>query len=312
MARELRTLIVPEGVAGERVDSALTRVLGLSRTAIVGLIENGEIRSNGLAMGKSERVNADQMIEILMPDTAVREPVPLTPLAGLTIVYDDDAIVVIDKPVGCAAHPSPGWTGPTVIGALAAAGYSISTSGAPERAGIVHRLDVGTTGLMIVAKTDRAYTVLKDAFRNREVEKVYHALVQGHMDPTTGTIDAPIDRHPKEDYRFAVVADGKTSITHYEVIEFYRAVSLVKVELETGRTHQIRVHFSALRHPLVGDMTYGADPTLAARLEISRPWLHALELRFNHPITQQPLDLHTPYPADLVRALALLDSSVLP
>ena len=185
MARELRTLIVPEGVAGERVDSALTRVLGLSRTAIVGLIENGEIRSNGLAMGKSERVNADQMIEILMPDTAVREPVPLTPLAGLTIVYDDDAIVVIDKPVGCAAHPSPGWTGPTVIGALAAAGYSISTSGAPERAGIVHRLDVGTTGLMIVAKTDRAYTVLKDAFRNREVEKVYHALVQGHMDPTT-------------------------------------------------------------------------------------------------------------------------------
>ncbi|MEI6811352.1 MAG: RluA family pseudouridine synthase [Actinomycetes bacterium] len=312
MARELRTLVVPEGVAGERVDSALTRVLGLSRTAIVGLIENGEIRSNGLAMGKSERVNADQMIEILMPDTAVREPVPLTPLAGLTIVYDDDAIVVIDKPVGCAAHPSPGWTGPTVIGALAAAGYSISTSGAPERAGIVHRLDVGTTGLMIVAKTDRAYTVLKDAFRNREVEKVYHALVQGHMDPTTGTIDAPIDRHPKEDYRFAVVADGKTSITHYEVIEFYRAVSLVKVELETGRTHQIRVHFSALRHPLVGDMTYGADPTLAARLEISRPWLHALELRFNHPITQQPLDLHTPYPADLVRALALLDSSVLP
>jgi len=312
MARELRTLVVPEGVAGERVDSALTRVLGLSRTAIVGLIENGEIRSNGLAMGKSERVNADQMIEILMPDTAVREPVPLTPLAGLTIVYDDDAIVVIDKPVGCAAHPSPGWTGPTVIGALAAAGYSISTSGAPERAGIVHRLDVGTTGLMIVAKTDRAYTVLKDAFRNREVEKVYHALVQGHMDPTTGTIDAPIDRHPKEDYRFAVVADGKTSITHYEVIEFYRAVSLVKIELETGRTHQIRVHFSALRHPLVGDMTYGADPTLAARLEISRPWLHALELRFNHPITQQPLDLHTPYPADLVRALALLDSSVLP
>ena len=312
MARELRTLVVPEGVAGERVDSALTRVLGLSRTAIVGLIENGEIRSNGLAMGKSERVNADQMIEILMPDTAVREPVPLTPLAGLTIVYDDDAIVVIDKPVGCAAHPSPGWTGPTVIGALAAAGYSISTSGAPERTGIVHRLDVGTTGLMIVAKTDRAYTVLKDAFRNREVEKVYHALVQGHMDPTTGTIDAPIDRHPKEDYRFAVVADGKTSITHYEVIEFYRAVSLVKVELETGRTHQIRVHFSALRHPLVGDMTYGADPTLAARLEISRPWLHALELRFNHPITQQPLDLHTPYPADLVRALALLDSSVLP
>ena len=247
-----------------------------------------------------------------MPDTAIAPPIPLTPLAGLNIVYDDDAIVVIDKPVGVAAHPSPGWTGPTVVGALMAAGYSVSTSGAAERAGIVHRLDVGTTGLMIVAKTDRAYSVLKDAFRNREVEKVYHALVQGHMDPSTGTIDAPIDRHPKEDYRFAVVADGKPSITHYEVIEYYRGVSLVKVELETGRTHQIRVHFSALRHPLVGDLTYGADPTLANRLEISRPWLHALELRFAHPITGEPMDLKAPYPADLVRALALLDVSVLP
>ena len=312
MARELRTLVVPEGVEGERVDSALTRVLGLSRTAVVRLLENDEIRSQGSPMTKSDRVLGGQVIEILMPDTTIQEAVPATPLQGLSIIYDDDAIVVIDKPVGCAAHPSPGWTGPTVIGALAAAGYSISTSGAPERAGIVHRLDVGTTGLMIVAKTDRAYTVLKDAFRNREVEKVYHALVQGHMDPSTGTIDAPIDRHPKEDYRFAVVADGKMSITHYEVIEYYRGVSLVKVELETGRTHQIRVHFSALRHPLVGDMTYGADPTLAARLEISRPWLHALELRFKHPITGDRLDLRTPYPADLVRALALLDSAVLP
>ena len=263
-------------------------------------------------MSKSDRVLGGQSIEILMPDTTIQEAVPATPLAGLSIIYDDDAIVVIDKPVGCAAHPSPGWTGPTVIGALSAAGYSISTSGAPERAGIVHRLDVGTSGLMIVAKTDRAYTVLKDAFRNREVEKVYHALVQGHMDPATGTIDAPIDRHPKEDYRFAVVADGKMSITHYEVIEYYRGVSLVKVELETGRTHQIRVHFSALRHPLVGDMTYGADPTLALRLEISRPWLHALELRFKHPITGDLLELQTPYPDDLVQALALLNSAVLP
>lgn len=312
MARELRTLVVPEGVEGERVDSALTRVLGLSRTAVVRLLENGEIQSDGTPMSKSDRVLGGQSIEILMPDTTIQVAVPATPLAGLSIIYDDDAIVVIDKPVGCAAHPSPGWTGPTVIGALSAAGYSISTSGAPERAGIVHRLDVGTSGLMIVAKTDRAYTVLKDAFRNREVEKVYHALVQGHMDPATGTIDAPIDRHPKEDYRFAVVADGKMSITHYEVIEYYRGVSLVKVELETGRTHQIRVHFSALRHPLVGDMTYGADPTLALRLEISRPWLHALELRFKHPITGDLLELQTPYPDDLVQALALLNSAVLP
>ncbi|MFA5918132.1 MAG: RluA family pseudouridine synthase [Candidatus Nanopelagicaceae bacterium] len=309
MARERRTLVLPEGVEGDRVDSALTRVLGLSRTVIARLLEDDEIQTNGKSMQKSDRVVSGQVIEILMPDTAVGAPIPLTPLDGLSVVYDDDAIVVINKPVGCAAHPSPGWTGATVVGALTAAGYSVSTSGAAERAGIVHRLDVGTSGLMVVAKTDQAYTFLKAAFKNREVEKIYHALVQGHMDPSTGTIDAPIDRHPKEDYRFAVVAGGKTSITHYEVIEFFRAVSLVKVELETGRTHQIRVHFSALRHPLVGDLTYGADPTLAARLEMSRPWLHALELRFRHPVTNMPLDFRAPYPEDLKRALALLESS---
>lgn len=312
MARDMRSLAIPEGIDGERVDSALTRVLGLSRTVIARLLESGEVTSLGRPMLKSERVKAGQVIEILMPETEVGEPIPLTPIEGLSVVYDDDSIVVINKPVGCAAHPSPGWTGPTVVGALTAAGFTVSTSGAAERAGIVHRLDVGTSGLMVVAKTDQSYSFLKSAFKNREVEKIYHALVQGHMDPSTGTIDAPIDRHPKEDYRFAVVAQGKPSITHYEVIEFYRAVSLVKVELETGRTHQIRVHFSALRHPLVGDLTYGADPTLAARLEMSRPWLHALELRFRHPLTNAPLDFHAPYPSDLVRALALLDSSVLP
>lgn len=312
MARELRTLVVPEGVAGERVDSALTRVLGLSRSAIAKLLEEGEITSGNSTMQKSERVTSGQVIEILLPDTAEKAPIPLTPMAGLSVVYDDESIIVINKPVGCAAHPSPGWTGPTVVGALTAAGYSVSTSGAAERAGIVHRLDVGTSGLMIVAKTDQAYSVMKAAFKNREVDKTYHALVQGHMDPAKGTIDAPIDRHPKEDYRFAVVTGGKESITHYEVIEFYRAVSLVKVELETGRTHQIRVHFSALRHPLVGDLTYGADPTLAARLEMVRPWLHAIELKFRHPRTGADLEFYAPYPTDLAGSLALLDSSVLP
>jgi 23S rRNA pseudouridine1911/1915/1917 synthase len=310
--RELRTLSVPEGVAGERIDSALTRVLGLSRTAVVKLLEDGDITTGGKAMPKSDRVTAGQVIEVLMPAPVNTDPIPLTPLEGLTIVYDDQDIVVIDKPIGCAAHPSPGWTGPTVVGALMAAGYSVSTSGPAERQGIVHRLDVGTSGLMIVAKSDTAFHVLKDAFRNRTVEKIYHAMVQGHLDPSTGTIDAPIDRHPKEDHRFAVVATGKESITHYEVIEFYRGVSMVKVELETGRTHQIRVHFSALHHPLVGDTTYGADPVLAKSLQMSRPWLHAAQLRFAHPVTGQPLEFHAPYPADLTRSLALLSDAVLP
>jgi 23S rRNA pseudouridine1911/1915/1917 synthase len=305
-------LSVPEGVAGERIDSALTRVLGLSRTAVVKLLEDGDITTGGKAMPKSDRVTAGQVIDVLMPAPVNTDPIPLTPLDGLTIVYDDQDIVVIDKPIGCAAHPSPGWTGPTVVGALMAAGYSVSTSGPAERQGIVHRLDVGTSGLMIVAKSDKAFHVLKDAFRNRTVEKIYHAMVQGHLDPTTGTIDAPIDRHPKEDHRFAVVATGKESITHYEVIEFYRGVSMVKVELETGRTHQIRVHFSALHHPLVGDTTYGADPVLAKSLQMARPWLHAAQLRFAHPVTGQALDFHAPYPPDLTRSLALLSDAVLP
>ena len=312
MSRELRTLSVPEGVEGERIDSALTRVLGLSRTSVVKLLEDGDINSGGRAMQKSDRVTAGQVIEVLLPAPLNQDPIPLTPLEGLTVVYNDDDIVVIEKPVGCAAHPSPGWMGPTVVGALMAAGYTISTSGPAERAGVVHRLDAGTSGLMIIAKTDAAYLKLKEMFRDHDVEKTYHALVQGHMDPSSGTIDAPIDRHPKEDHRFAVVATGKESITHYEVIEYYRSVSLVKVELETGRTHQIRVHFSALNHPLVGDTTYGADPVLGKKMKMSRPWLHALELRFNHPITGVPLELVAPYPPDLQASLALLSEAVLP
>ena len=312
MSRVLRTLSVPEGVAGERIDSALTRVLGLSRTSVVKLLEDGDITTSGKAMGKSDKVTAGQIIEVLMPQEKNPVPIPLTPIPGLSIIYNDESIVVIDKPVGCAAHPSPGWEGPTVVGALTAAGYTISTSGPAERAGIVHRLDVGTSGLMVVAKTDQAYTFLKDAFKSRTVTKIYHALIQGHMDPSTGTIDAPIDRHPKEDHRFAVVANGKESITHYEVIEFYRGVSLVKVELETGRTHQIRVHFSALRHPLVGDLTYGADPVLAASLSMTRPWLHAMQLELTHPVSGERLSFNAPYPADLTNALALLSSAVLP
>ena len=312
MSRELRTLSVPEGVAGERIDSALTRVLGLSRTAIVKLLEDGDITTDGRAMTKSERVTAAQVIEVLMPVTPNSDPIPLTPLEGLTVVYNDDEIVVVDKPVGCAAHPAPGWTGPTVIGALIAAGYTISTSGPAERAGIVHRLDAGTSGLMIVAKTDRAYLALKEMFRTHEVEKTYHALVQGHMDPSEGTIDAPIDRHPTQDHRFAVVADGKESITHYKVLEYYRSVSMVEVELETGRTHQIRVHFSALGHPLVGDTTYGADPVLGKSLAMRRPWLHALQLKFAHPVSGETIILKADYPADLQASLALLSEAVLP
>jgi 23S rRNA pseudouridine1911/1915/1917 synthase len=210
--------------------------------------------------------------------------------------------------VGVAAHPSVGWTGPTVVAGLAAAGYKIATSGASERQGIVSRLDVGTSGLMVVAKSEYAYSVLKQAFRSRNVDKKYHALVQGLPDPVVGTIDAPIGRHPSYDYKFAVMDKGKPSVTHYQVIEAFRAASLLDVHLETGRTHQIRVHFSALRHPLAGDLTYGADPKLAARLGLDRQWLHAVGLGFEHPGSGTYVSFESPYPDDLQRALERLSA----
>ena len=241
-----------------------------------------------------------------MPAAKGEAKLVATPIDGLKVVYDDEYLIVIDKPVGIAAHPSPGWQGATVVGAIFAAGYQLATSGAAERQGVVHRLDVGTSGLMVVAKNEIAYSHLKDQFRERTVSKVYHALVQGHMDPTVGTIDAPIDRHPKEDYRFAVVANGKPSITHYKTLEVFPAVTLLEIELETGRTHQIRVHFSALHHPLVGDLTYGSDPVLAQKLTITRPWLHAKQLAFTHPGSGERLSFNSEYPEDLTRSLALL------
>src|SRR5690606_29612051 len=198
----------------------------------------------------------------------------------------------------------------TVVGAIATAGYRISTSGAAERQGVVHRLDVGTSGLMAVAKSEHAYTVLKRAFKERTVDKIYHAVVQGHPEPTVGTIDAPIGRHPSADYKFAVVAGGKPSVTHYEVLEMVPSASLVEVQLETGRTHQIRVHFAALRHPCVGDLTYGADPTLAARLGLSRQWLHAMRLAFDHPATGERVEYSSTYPEDLAAALETLRDAV--
>jgi 23S rRNA pseudouridine1911/1915/1917 synthase len=304
--REVRSLSIPDGLNGERVDAALSRLLGLSRNVIVGLIESEEVIKDGKPVSKSFKVSTGDQIEITMPAAKGEAKLTATPIDGLDVVYDDEYVIVINKPVGIAAHPSPGWQGATVVGAIFAAGYQLATSGAAERQGVVHRLDVGTSGLMVVAKNEVAYSSLKDQFRNRTVSKIYHALVQGHMDPTTGTIDAPIDRHPREDYRFAVVANGKPSITHYKTLEVFPAVSLMEIELETGRTHQIRVHFSALHHPLVGDLTYGADPSLAQRLSIARPWLHAKVLAFNHPATGERISFTAEYPADLTRSLSLL------
>lgn len=310
MNREIKNVEIPDALEGERIDTALARVLGLSRAIVEKLISAGDVKSGRKKLGKSDRVSAGQSIDVLLPEPPSSEIIPKTPLKDLKVIYEDSDLIVVNKPIGCAAHPSPGWTGPTVIGALIAAGHAVTTTGPAERRGIIHRLDATTSGVMAVAKSERAYHVMKDKFRDRDVKKIYHALIQGHLEPSEGTIDAPIDRHPKESHKMAVVKDGKTSITHYQVIEYFRGCTLVKVELETGRTHQIRVHFAALRHPLVGDSFYGADPKFASEIGIDRPWLHAIELRFNHPITGDALEFHAPYPGDLTDSLTRLRDGV--
>ncbi len=305
--REVRLLPVPDGLDGLRLDVAMARLFGFSRTAAAELIDAGHVSVDGLHQVRSTKVHGGSLLEVAMPD-APAAAAPPAPVDGLVVLHDDDDVVVVDKPVGVAAHPSPGWTGPTVVQGLAAMGYRIATSGAAERQGIVHRLDVGTTGVMVVAKSEHAYSQLKRAFKGRTVDKRYRALVQGHPDPTSGTIDAPIDRHPGSDYKFAVVAGGRPSVTHYETVEAFRAATLLDIHLETGRTHQIRVHMAAIRHPCVGDLTYGADPVLANRLGLARQWLHARELAFEHPGTGEQLRIVSPYPADLQHALDVLQA----
>ncbi|MFZ0834661.1 MAG: RluA family pseudouridine synthase [Mycobacterium sp.] len=301
-----KSMPVPEGLAGMRVDAGLARLLGLSRTAAAALAEEGAVDIDGARAGKSDRLAAGAWLQVRLPE----QPAPLEnrveEVAGMTVLYADDDIVAVDKPAGVAAHASVGWTGPTVLGGLAAAGFRITTSGIHERQGIVQRLDVGTSGVMVVALSERAYTVLKRAFKQRTVDKRYHAVVQGHPDPSSGTIDAPIGRHRSHDWKFTVTERGRHSITHYDTVEMFPAASLLDIHLETGRTHQIRVHFAALHHPCVGDMTYGADPTLAKKLGLDHQWLHARSLAFAHPADGRRVEITAPYPPDLQHALDVL------
>ncbi|TDC97849.1 RluA family pseudouridine synthase [Actinomadura sp. 7K507] len=304
---EVRGLHVPDGLEGERIDAALARLFGLSRGGAADIIAAGEVLLDGAAVAtKSERLHAGAWLEVTLPPPPA-PPAPVAePVPGMSVLYEDDDIVVVNKPIGVAAHPTTGWTGPTVLGGLLGAGHTIATSGASERQGIVHRLDANTTGAMAVAKSEIAYSRLKRAFKERRVDKRYQALVQGHPDPFRGTVDAPIDRHPSGDGRFAVVAGGKPSVTHYDTVEAFRAATLLDIDLETGRTHQIRVHMAAIRHPCVADLAYGADPTLAARLGLKRQWLHAVRLGFEHPATGEWVEFESPYPDDLAGALRIV------
>lgn len=306
----MSVFLIPDGLAGERLDAVAARVSGYSRSRIESLVEAGNVTLDGAPVAKgSVRVRGGELLEL---EDAAPVGVRVSPhLAdGVSIVHQDSDIVVVDKPVGVAAHPSLGWEGPSVVEHLAAAGVQVATSGAAERQGIVQRLDVGTSGLMVVAKSEVAYSVLKQAFRDRAVEKVYHALVQGHPDPFTGTIEAPIGRHPSAEWKMAIIDGGRHSVTHYETLEAHRAATLLEIQLETGRTHQIRVHMAAVGHPCVGDPLYGSDPRLAERLGLVRQWLHAVELAFTHPTAGDVVRFTSAYPDDLARSLDLVRDGI--
>ena len=227
-----RRVAVPEGLDGERLDAALARMFGLSRATAAELVTSGNVLVAGRPAAKSERVPAGEWLEVTLPPPPTAPALAPEPVPGLSVVYEDSDIVVVDKR--------------------------------------------------------------------------YHALVQGHPDPLRGTVDAPLGRHPSGDGRFAVVAGGRPSVTHYDTIEAFRAASLIEVKLETGRTHQIRVHMAALRHPCVGDRLYGADPSLTARLGLTRQWLHAAQLGFAHPADGRWVEFHSDYPPDLAHALEVL------
>ena len=293
---------IDETLEGERCDVGLSRLTGESRANCVTLIEQSRVTINSKVAQKSARLSFGDVIEVDLPDPDLHEA---EPTVALPIVFEDDSFVVIDKPAGVAAHPSQGWSGPTVTGSLEAMGTVLTSYGPSERKGIVHRLDVGTSGLMVVTKSERAYVSIKDQFRDRTVDKIYHTLIQGRLDPINGTIEAPIDRHPTSSYRFAIMSGGRPSITHYDTLESFAYASLLEVHLETGRTHQIRVHMSGLRHSCCGDLTYGADPTLAAKLKLDRQWLHAVRLGFTHPTSGDQVNFSSPYAPDLANSLAL-------
>ncbi|WP_278693447.1 RluA family pseudouridine synthase [Arachnia propionica] len=300
----MSVFLVPDALAGQRIDVVASRVTGHSRSRVAELIAAGGMLLDGETVKRASRiVTAGAMLELvteLRPTQVASRP---RLVGGLEIIHEDRDIVVVDKPAGVAAHPSLGWEGPSVTEHLAAAGIAIATSGAPERQGVVSRLDVGTSGLMVLARSERAYSVLKQAFRDKAVDKTYQALVQGHPDPFSGTIDAPIGRHPGHEWKMAIVGGGRESVTHYETLEAHRAATLVEVSLETGRTHQIRVHFAAIGHPCCGDPLYGSDPALAKRLGLDRQWLHATRLAFEHPVEGNRVEFKSELPRDLEHAL---------
>lgn len=295
---------IPTSLAGERLDRIVALVADVSRSDAATIVAAGGVTVDGeIANSGKVRLAAGQVVEI---DTSA---LPVVELPGpdasmsLRVVFEDDDVVVVDKDPGVVVHPAPGHRGETLVNGLLARYPEIATVGDPQRPGIVHRLDVGTSGLLVVARTETAYESLVEQLSDHDVERRYIALAWGRFDSPVGTVDAPIGRDPRDPLRMAVVGTGKEARTHFRVERTFDepVASLVICELETGRTHQIRVHLAAIGHSVAGDSTYGGQRT---GWPATRPFLHAAGLRFRHPRTGDALSFESPLPDDL---RALLD-----
>jgi 23S rRNA pseudouridine1911/1915/1917 synthase len=286
-----------------RLDLFVAGALDLSRTAAATLIATGRVTVGGRAERASYRPSAGERVVVEIPPPAAH-PVTAEDIP-LVVAYEDDDVVVIDKPAGMVVHPAPGnWSG-TLVNALKGRGGELSALGGEEREGIVHRLDKETSGLLLVAKTDRAHRVLGAAMARREIVRRYAALCWGHLDADRLTVDKPIARDPRDRKRMAVVSTGREARTDFVRLARFDSVDLLRAHLHTGRTHQIRVHLQSVGHPVVGDDTYGGG---GGRRLITMPpkrhFLHAAWLRFRHPATGAPVELRSPLPPELVRALS--------
>ena len=295
-----RLVPAPDALVGKRFDVAVAKMLGISRAKAADLIESGQARVLGRDISKSSTLQAGETVEFDIVEER-SEPEPIA--HDMAVVYEDDDVVVVDKPVGVAAHASVGWTGPTVLGSLLDRGVHITSYGAAGRQGIVSRLDVGTSGLMLVCKSDLAYVEMRRQFAEHEVVKTYHALVQGNLKEDKATIEAPIGRAKVSDFRFCVTPAGKEAITHWDVMERFGEATLVSVNLETGRTHQIRVHMASIQHPVAGDPVYGPHNCITS---LHGQCLHAKTLGFVHPITGEHLRFDSELPEYFTHFLATL------
>jgi 23S rRNA pseudouridine1911/1915/1917 synthase len=298
--------VADERDAGQRLDVALARRLDLPRSQAATRIGAGLVRVDGIVGRKQQRLSGGERIEVADPEP----PTPVAAPAMPPVRYRDEHLLVVAKPPGLVVHPGAGTPSGTLVDALIAAGVPLAAAGGAQRPGIVHRLDRDTSGLMVVASTDVAYHGLVTELRRRQVRRRYLALVAGVPAAERGRIEGPIGRDPRDRLRFAVVPDGKAAVTRYRVVTSGAArseagsepVALLSCELETGRTHQIRVHLTGLGHPIVGDPTYGPRPGLALALGLRRPALHAMELTFEHPVTHRTLRVYEPLPAELLAA----------